>query len=166
MAATFQTTFSNAYSWMKMYEFQLQFHWDLFLRVRLTIFQHLFRQWLGANQATSYCLRQWRLVYWCIHASLGLNELSKLSLMLVNGCIATFQCCVDLIDCLCHSCNAGLANLFFGEGILEHNVALTHSHSCNFLHSRSGPRLNIKTVLSTYGDFHVKDKTAVRTSYL
>ena len=28
------------------------------------------------------------------------------------------------------------------------------------------PRLNIKTVLSTYGDFHVKDKTAVRTSYL
>ena len=31
---------------------------------------------------------------------------------------------------------------------------------------RSGPRLNIKTVLSKYGDFHVKDKTAVRTSYL
>ena len=31
---------------------------------------------------------------------------------------------------------------------------------------RSGPRLNIKTVLSTYGDFHVKDKTVVRTSYL
>ena len=31
---------------------------------------------------------------------------------------------------------------------------------------RSGPRLNIKTVLSMYGDFHVKDKTAVRTSYL
>ena len=30
----------------------------------------------------------------------------------------------------------------------------------------SGPHLNIKTVLSTYGDFHVKDKTAVRTSYL
>ena len=29
-----------------------------------------------------------------------------------------------------------------------------------------GPRLNIKTVLSTYGDFHVKDKTAARTSYL
>ena len=28
------------------------------------------------------------------------------------------------------------------------------------------PRLNIKTVLSTYGDIHVKDKTAVRTSYL
>ena len=24
----------------------------------------------------------------------------------------------------------------------------------------SGPRLNLKTVLSTYGEFHVKDKTA------
>ena len=33
-------------------------------------------------------------------------------------------------------------------------------------HNTSGPRLNIKTVLSTYDDFHVKDKTAVRTSYL
>ena len=30
----------------------------------------------------------------------------------------------------------------------------------------AGPRLNIKTVLSMYGDIHVKDKTAVRTSYL
>ena len=30
----------------------------------------------------------------------------------------------------------------------------------------TGPRLNIKTVFSTYGDFHDKDKTAVRTSYL
>ena len=28
----------------------------------------------------------------------------------------------------------------------------------------TGPRLNIKTVLSTYGNFHVKDKTAVRES--
>ena len=34
------------------------------------------------------------------------------------------------------------------------------------LDTRPGPRLNIKTVLSTYGDFHVKDKTAVRPSYL
>ena len=31
---------------------------------------------------------------------------------------------------------------------------------------QSGPRLNIKTVLSRYGDSYVKDKKAVRTSYL
>ena len=43
-----------------------------------------------------------------------------------------------------------------GWGVLISAWALLHP----------GPRLNIKTVLSTYGDFHVKDKTAVRTSYL
>ena len=32
-----QTTFSNVFSWMKMYEFWLKFHWSLFLRVQLTI---------------------------------------------------------------------------------------------------------------------------------
>ena len=32
--------------------------------------------------------------------------------------------------------------------------------------NQPGPRLNIKTVLSRYGDSYVKDKTAVRTSYL
>ena len=37
---------------------------------------------------------------------------------------------------------------------------------CVFTVLKTGPRLNIKTVLSTYGDFHVKDKTAVGTSYL
>ena len=37
---------------------------------------------------------------------------------------------------------------------------------CLYITREPGPRLNIKTVLSTYGDFHVKDKTAVRTSYL
>ena len=36
MAAIFQTTFSNGFSW-------LTFHWSLFLRVKLTIFQHWFR---------------------------------------------------------------------------------------------------------------------------
>ena len=38
-----QTTFSNAFSRMKMNEFRLEFHWSLFLRVQLTIIQHWFR---------------------------------------------------------------------------------------------------------------------------
>ena len=41
MAAIFQTTFSNAFSWMKMFKFRLRFHWSLFPRVQLTIFQAL-----------------------------------------------------------------------------------------------------------------------------
>ena len=38
-----QTTFSNAFLGMKMNEFRLGFHWSLFLRFELTIFQHWFR---------------------------------------------------------------------------------------------------------------------------
>ena len=59
MVAIFQTTFSNAFSWMKMFKFRLKFHWSLFPRVQLTIFQHWFRWWLGAGQATSHYLKQW-----------------------------------------------------------------------------------------------------------
>ena len=57
--AIWQTTFSNAFSWMRMFEFLLKFHWSLFLRVELTIFQYGFRYWLGAGPATSNYLNQW-----------------------------------------------------------------------------------------------------------
>ena len=70
-----QTTFSNAFSGMKLYKFRLRFHWTLFARVQLTIFQHWFRQWLGAVQATSHYLNLWWLVYWRIYASL--DELTQ-----------------------------------------------------------------------------------------
>ena len=76
-AAMFQTTFLNAFSWVKMYQFRLRFHWNLFQRFKLTMFQHWFKWWLGADQATSHYLNQWWLVYWCTYVSLGLNELTK-----------------------------------------------------------------------------------------
>ena len=38
-----QMTFSNVFSSMKMFEFWVRCHWNLFLRVQLTIFQHWFR---------------------------------------------------------------------------------------------------------------------------
>ena len=37
------TTFSDAFSWMKCFAFWSKFHWNLFLRIQLTIFQHWFR---------------------------------------------------------------------------------------------------------------------------
>ena len=43
MATIFQATFWNGFSWMKMYEYLLKFHWNLFLSVKLTIFRHWFR---------------------------------------------------------------------------------------------------------------------------
>ena len=59
MATIFQTIFSNAFSWMKMFEFRLEFHRSLFFRFQLTISQHWFRKWLGTKQATSHYLNQW-----------------------------------------------------------------------------------------------------------
>ena len=77
MDAISQTIFSSAFYWMKMYKLRLKIYWSLFLRVQLTIFQHWFRWWLGAVQATSYYRNQCWLVYWCISASLCLNELTR-----------------------------------------------------------------------------------------
>ena len=57
-----QTTFSNAFSWVKMYELCLIFHWGWLLRFQLTIFQHWFWLWLGADQVKSHFLNQWLLV--------------------------------------------------------------------------------------------------------
>ena len=71
MAAIFQTTFLNAFSWMKMYDFILIFHSSLFQRVQLIILQ----LWFSANQVRTHYLNQWWLIYWHIYGSLSLNEL-------------------------------------------------------------------------------------------
>ena len=49
------------------------FFLTFFLGVQLTIFQHWFRYWLGAEQARSHFLNQWCEVYWHISMSLGLH---------------------------------------------------------------------------------------------
>ena len=41
--AILQTTFSNAFYWMIIYWFRLEFHWCLLLCVQLAIFRHWFR---------------------------------------------------------------------------------------------------------------------------
>ena len=38
----FQTTFSNAFSWMKSFVFGFKFHWRLFLMVQMTVSEHWF----------------------------------------------------------------------------------------------------------------------------
>ena len=61
-----------------------------------------------------------------------------------------------------HSCDV-TGMWIFMVVVLQYWIAC---NCCKRTNWSPGPRLNIKTVLSTYGDFHVKDKTAVRTSYL
>ena len=70
-AAIFQTTFSDAFSWMKTFEFQTTFYRTMFLRMLFTIWQHWFREWLGDEQAKSHYLKQcWYAVHTHICVSL------------------------------------------------------------------------------------------------
>ena len=89
MAAISQTTLSNAFSWMKMLEFRLKFHWSLFIRVQLTIFQHWFRRWLGAGQATSHYLNQWWIVSSLTHICVTRLQWVNPCPMCAEGCLIT-----------------------------------------------------------------------------
>ena len=73
----FKCIFLNRIVWIR-----LTFHWKLFLRFELIIFQHWFRKSLDADQATSHYLKQWWLVYWNISASLDVNELKGINIIL------------------------------------------------------------------------------------
>ena len=99
MDAISQTPFSSAFSWRKMYKFQLRFHLSLFLWVQLIIFQHWFRKWLGVVQAASHYLNQWWLVYRCIYASLGLNELKMNVKLLIVHWYSHLGVCRVLLPC-------------------------------------------------------------------
>ena len=81
MDAISQTTFSSIFSWMKMSEFWLKFHWNLFPRVQLTTFLYWFRLWLGAIRARSHYLNQWWLVFRRIFVSLSLSELTLVQVL-------------------------------------------------------------------------------------
>ena len=49
-----------------MFEFRLKFHWSLFPRVQLTISQHWFRQWLGADKPLSEPMMVSLLTHICV----------------------------------------------------------------------------------------------------
>ena len=69
----FKCIFLNENVWLSI-EISLTF----VPREQLTILHHWFRQWFGTYQVTSHYLHQWWLVYWCIYASLSLNELIQM----------------------------------------------------------------------------------------
>ena len=75
MTAIFQTTFSNAFSWMKTYEFLLRFHWSCFLRSN--------QQYSSINSNNSLAPTRWQAIIWSngdllcwrIYASLWMSQL-------------------------------------------------------------------------------------------
>ena len=70
MAAIFLTTFSDAFSWMKMFKFRLRCHWSLFPRVQLTISQWV-KQWCAIHQ----CISLNDLIHWGLVIYVFINEL-------------------------------------------------------------------------------------------
>ena len=84
MVTIFQTTYSNEFCWIKIYEFRIKYYLCLFLVVQLTISQHWFRWWLGAGQMTSHYLNQCWLFNWCIYALLSLSRTYNILTMLTK----------------------------------------------------------------------------------
>ena len=66
MAAISQATFSNIFSWMKMFEFPLIFHWSLVLKVQLTISIGSVYNGLAPNRQQAIIWTNVGLVYRCI----------------------------------------------------------------------------------------------------
>ena len=89
-----QTTFVKAFSWMKNFEFWLKFLWSLFLRVQLTITQHWFRKWLGAELATSHYLNQCCPILWRIYVALGGDKLTQ------NRCNSSMLAMESHLSCI------------------------------------------------------------------
>ena len=72
VAAIFRTTFSNAFSWIKMYEFRVRIHLSLFLSVQLTTRQHWFSgNGLAPNRRQAISWTNANPVHWRIYAALG-----------------------------------------------------------------------------------------------
>ena len=68
--------FSNAFSWVKKYQFWFQFHWNLFIRANCWYVSFCSVNGFVRRRPQVIILANDDLVCWCIYASLGINELS------------------------------------------------------------------------------------------
>ena len=66
----FHTTFPNAFFWMQIFEFRIQFDRSVFLRVQLTTIQHWFGNFLAPNRRQAIIWTNDSLGWWRIYASL------------------------------------------------------------------------------------------------
>ena len=77
--AIFPMTFSNAFCWMKMFQFRTKYHWNLFMRVHLIENTPALVQIMAWHQKLLPAII-WisdGIVYGRIYASLDLDELSN-----------------------------------------------------------------------------------------
>ena len=79
MAAISQSIFSDAFLWMKSFVFLLKFHWNLFLRVQLTIVPSIVSDnGLVPNRRQAIIWTNADPVHWRIYVALGGDKLRSL----------------------------------------------------------------------------------------
>ena len=94
MAFISRTTLSNEFSWMKMWEFWLKFHWNLFLRAQITNNPALvqimaWRQaiiWTCDGQSTDAYMSHSASKSWCTY------RLMKLPFQLISNKVWWWRC--------------------------------------------------------------------------
>ena len=127
-------------SWTKMREFRLIFHWILFPMVQLTLLQHWFRKWLGAEQAISHYLNKSCLNHWLIYASLVHNEL-------LNTCLSY----IIIIICVISYCRLYLSSHFWLQNIYSSLVVVQGIY--DILGSYGAKSINVVDILTwLYGE--------------
>ena len=117
-----QTTFSNVFSWIVLYcvVFRFKFHWTLTLRIPLTTSQHWFREWLGAEQATSHFLNQFWLIL-LTHIWINWPQCVKVAEDDIAFKLAILKKSLHLNDNTCFCSIIQSSKLFLGSLLAKNN---------------------------------------------
>ena len=75
---------------MFIHVFWCQFYWNLFTRLHLSISQHWFRSWAGAERRHAIILSNEDLLYWhiCVYEAYELSPLHYNDVIIIMGAIA------------------------------------------------------------------------------
>ena len=128
----------------------------MFLRGQLTIFQHWFRQWLGADQATSNYMKQWwyiLLTHICLPGPCDLYEKTRWSFLWSKNRLHHWSLGMDKYF---HPTHYNRSNYLSMLGLKLIYVSKKTPGGC----------LNMKMLSYQFWDPHVKDTTVSQLSYL
>ena len=103
-AAISQATFSTACSWKQMYEFRLRFHWSLFWRFELTIFEHWFNGLVPTRYKESVFSPEHNevlFVFWFLFVCLSPTKRCMFFMFYSrNGCVLLHYIVRGIVKCM------------------------------------------------------------------
>ena len=136
MAHILQTTFWNLFSRIKTVVSWFTFHQNLRPWLQFTIHQYRFRQWRGANHATSHCPHQW-------YPSLRPRWVRYQFLCNNINCIGTSLLCIEA-RWLPQWTLWPFLLPFYGNRFHEHTTFKWYSSVCRFHHCVNATRCSWK----------------------